>query len=469
MLGSSLIAPVLPLYGQTFGVGVAVVGLLISSFGAARIFVDVPGGRLVDRLGTRRTMLIGCFIVGGAAVGAALASSFHWLVVARALQGAGSALYMIAGYSFVGRVSPPEVRGRMMSYYQGSLLIGQSLGPTVGGFTAEHFGLASPFWAYALLVAAAALLTVTAVPPAEVEQALLARGEDKEAALCPQASAAPDADPQAMAASSAHPAAHAAHGAGPKANKAPGGHPTAKAAHGAHPNSRAAHGGSPGSGGSSGSHSHPHGLALEDEGLESLLRRPDFLLVCLVAFAIAYTRMGVRGTVIPLVGNHHLGLSEGEIGFALTVAALLNLALLVPAGRMVDVYGRKVAIVPGLLESAAALTLFAISRSYPQYVLAAAVLGLGTGVAGPAPAAYVSDILPARAFGASLGVYRTFMDVGMVAGPVIAGAVADRLGLAWALVVNAALLATCGLLFAWRAPETRVPAHRTVPAVRGRA
>ena len=422
MLGANLVSPVLPLYGQTFGVGVAVVGLLISAFGFARIFVDVPGGRLADRLGTRRTMLAGCAIVAGAAATAAMAKSFPLLVAARALQGAGSALYMVAGFSFVGRVSPPEVRGRMMSYYQGSILMGQSFGPTVGGFTAEHFGLASPFWAYALLAAVAALLTVTAVPSAAAERELAARvtGTLDRAERRRKREGAPD-------------------------------------------------GGAAGSVSASGSHPRVEGPEREEDGPGALLRRPDFLLICLVAFAIAYTRTGARGTVIPLVGDNRLGLSEGQIGLALTVAAVLNLALLVPAGRVVDAYGRKVAIVPGLLVSAAALALFALSRSYPHYLLAAAVLGLGTGVAGPAPAAYVSDILPPQAFGASMGLYRTIMDVGMVAGPVIAGAVADLLGLPWALAVNAGLLAVCALLFAWRAPETRVSLHRTLPAVRGRA
>jgi len=32
-----------------------------------------------------------------------------------------------------------------MSLYQGSLLIGAGLGPTLGGFIAEYFGLSAPF------------------------------------------------------------------------------------------------------------------------------------------------------------------------------------------------------------------------------------------------------------------------------------------------------------------------------------
>ncbi|WP_324670066.1 MFS transporter [Geochorda subterranea] len=408
MLGGNLVSPVLPLYGLSFGVGMAVVGLLVSAFGVARILVDIPGGRLADRLGARATMMVGCLIVGSASVAAAVVDRFWLLVLARALQGVGSALYMVAGYSFVGRVSPPELRGRTMSYYQGSMLVGQSFGPTIGGFTAEHFGLASPFWAYAAMAVLASAVTLVAVPGAAAERALAER----------------TASAEGHGAEATQPA--------PRRRRRP----------------------------------EPDAGPTEGQGPTWLLRRADFVLVCLVAFSIAYTRTGARGTVIPLMGGNELGLSESRIGMALTVAAVLNLALLVLTGRVVDHYGRKVAIVPGLVVSAVSLLLFTGAHDYPQYVLAAAVLGLGTGVAGPAPAAYVSDILPPQAFGVSMGLYRTIMDAGMVAGPVVAGAVADWLGLSWALTLNAALLAAVALLFAWRAPETRVAPRAVAQAPR---
>lgn len=394
MLGSNLVSPVLPLYGQAFGVGVTVVGLLISAFGLARILVDIPGGRLADRVGTRATMLAGTLLVALASAGAAVAPDFPFLVACRALEGVGSALYMVAGFSFIAAVSPPGSRGRLLSYYQGSILIGQSFGPTAGGFTAERYGLTAPFWLYGALALLSAALTLRAVPPRPKPPA-------PPETAGRQARGIPEPD---------------------LASADPGGHGTAAS-----------------------------GLGTAAQ----LLRNPAFVLVCLVTFAVAYTRTGARGTIVPLLGANVLGLSEGRIGLALTVAAVLNLGLMLVTGRIVDSFGRKIAIVPGLLVSAASMVLFIQARDFAHYVLAAAVLGLGTGVAGPAPAAYVSDILPRESFGSSVGLYRAIMDAGMVAGPVVAGAVADLTGLPWALVLNAALLAGAALLFAWRAPETR--------------
>jgi MFS family permease len=62
----------------------------------------------------------------------------------------------------------PGERGRIMALYQGSLLLGGGIGPGIGGFLAEHFGFAAPFWAL-FAVAAAALafaLTTFVEPPA---------------------------------------------------------------------------------------------------------------------------------------------------------------------------------------------------------------------------------------------------------------------------------------------------------------
>jgi len=43
----------------------------------------------------------------------------------------------------------PEERGRILGYFQAFQLIGSSAGPTIGGVTAEYWGIRAPFWIYA--------------------------------------------------------------------------------------------------------------------------------------------------------------------------------------------------------------------------------------------------------------------------------------------------------------------------------
>ncbi len=154
MLGQGVISPVLPLYAKEFGVGAALVGATISVFGLARMLLNLPAGLLSDRFGYR------LLLVGGPAISAvgsflcAAAGDIWQLLAYRFVAGAGSALFMTGALILVTDISTPENRGRMLSLQLGSLLLGVSIGPAVGGLTAQFFGLRAPFVVVGLLAAA---------------------------------------------------------------------------------------------------------------------------------------------------------------------------------------------------------------------------------------------------------------------------------------------------------------------------
>ena len=160
MMGSGLVAPILSLYAQTFGVAAALVGTLVTMFGVGRLVANLPSGYLSQRYGRRPLLMGGPLIVAAASVGAALADSFTALLVWRLLQGLGSGVYLTASMAAMADISPPNRRAMNMALYQSSLQLGASFGPAVGGFAAHYFGFASVFWFYA---GVALLASVTAV------------------------------------------------------------------------------------------------------------------------------------------------------------------------------------------------------------------------------------------------------------------------------------------------------------------
>ncbi|HEX2281700.1 MAG TPA: MFS transporter, partial [Thermomicrobiales bacterium] len=149
-LGFGMIAPVLPLYARTFGVSTALVGLLITSFGVARLFTNLPAGRLADRIGRRPLILTGPILTGIGAILAGFAPTFWLLVGARFVQGLGSAMSATVSMTVLADISTPETRGRTMSVFQGSLLLGASIGPAIGGALAGLVGLRGVFFVYAV-------------------------------------------------------------------------------------------------------------------------------------------------------------------------------------------------------------------------------------------------------------------------------------------------------------------------------
>jgi MFS family permease len=153
-IGMGMMIPVLPLFAERHGGGAAASGLLLSSFGAARLLVNVPAGTASERFGRRAVMAAGLGLLSATSFAAALVDSIPALAVCLFLNGAGSSLYVTAALAAVADIATPANRGRLMGYYQGGLLAGISLGPGAGGVLAELFGPTGPFVAQGIVIAA---------------------------------------------------------------------------------------------------------------------------------------------------------------------------------------------------------------------------------------------------------------------------------------------------------------------------
>ena len=151
LLGLSLVAPILPTYAESFQVSYTMVGFVVSSFAAARMLIDMPAGLLSRRYNKKMIMIGGLILLSTSSILAGFAPSYIILVIARIIEGAGSALYVTTATVFLAQISGEEKRGQWMSLYLGMLLLGSIFGPTFGGVLADTFDIRMPFFAYALL------------------------------------------------------------------------------------------------------------------------------------------------------------------------------------------------------------------------------------------------------------------------------------------------------------------------------
>jgi DHA1 family multidrug resistance protein-like MFS transporter len=166
ILGISIISPVLPQYALSFSIPVALVGWAVSAFALARMVMDIPAGFLADRFGRKRNMVYGLVLIILSSIAAGTANNYVWLILARIVEGLGSALYITSATTWVAQVTAGEHRGRYMSLYSGLIFAGTSFGPTIGGYSAVHFGLRAPFFAYAVfaLIGLVATLALKETP-----------------------------------------------------------------------------------------------------------------------------------------------------------------------------------------------------------------------------------------------------------------------------------------------------------------
>ena len=148
-VGMSIVSPILPIYAKSFQVSFAVASLAITIYAFGRLAADIPVGILADRMGRRPMMLGGCVVITTMALANANAPNFAWFLVFRFLQGVGSSMWMTSRTTLLADILRPEERGRVLGYFQAFMLIGQSAGPSFGGWVATYYGLTAPFYFYA--------------------------------------------------------------------------------------------------------------------------------------------------------------------------------------------------------------------------------------------------------------------------------------------------------------------------------
>ena len=157
-LGFGAVIPVLPLYASSFGVSQFAIGATVAVYGLSRVCVGVPAGRIADLLGRRNCLAIGGIVSALGNFWCAAAESYAELVLARLVAGAGAGIVLTAGLVVLADITSPATRGRAMAIYQGVFLFAVGIGPFPGGYLAERFGLAAPFFIYGVASALVALV-----------------------------------------------------------------------------------------------------------------------------------------------------------------------------------------------------------------------------------------------------------------------------------------------------------------------
>lgn len=147
--GLTSVSPVLPAVVQEFDVSLTGASLLLSVFAGARVLGGLAGGPLADRVRMAPVVAGASAMTLAGSVTAIVTSDFTMLLVARAVQGAGTALYLIAATGYIMDVTPPGRLPTMLAWNQSLLLVGISLGPTLGGLSALVWGYRGPFVLFA--------------------------------------------------------------------------------------------------------------------------------------------------------------------------------------------------------------------------------------------------------------------------------------------------------------------------------
>lgn len=166
-----------------------------------------------------------------------------------------------------------------------------------------------------------------------------------------------------------------------------------------------------------------------------------------------------RQSVIPLWASH-IGLSPTDASIIYGIAGAIDALIFYPAGKVMDVHGRRWVAVPSVLIMAIAFVLMPLTHGMFTLVLVSMLMGFGNGIGSGIVMTLAADVSPSVGRLTFLGVWREVSDAGGAVGPLILSAATGIVGLGFGIGVSGSLgVAAAGALWAW-IPRPGSGAHR---------
>jgi MFS family permease len=163
-----------------------------------------------------------------------------------------------------------------------------------------------------------------------------------------------------------------------------------------------------------------------------------------------------RQAIIPFYGEAVLGLNVAQIGTIQSASSLLDMAMFIPAGFMMDRFGRKTAAVPSFAIMAVGMACIPLSTSYVMLLGTAMLIGFGNGLGSGSMMTLGADLAPIGATGEFLGIWRLIGDSGAAGGPLVVGGLTDAIGFSATAYVLAGFGVAAALTLGFLVRETRI-------------
>ncbi|HSN10724.1 MAG TPA: MFS transporter [Propionibacteriaceae bacterium] len=184
------------------------------------------------------------------------------------------------------------------------------------------------------------------------------------------------------------------------------------------------------------------------------------LLVGAAALVLSAVRTN-RDLLLPLLG-HWYGYHDSLVSLVFAVSSAAELVLVLPAGTVMDRYGRAAVLVPCLAVMGAAFVITPIAATVPGFFLFGGLLALGNGLGAGINKTLSADVTPAVGRARWMGLWNSVSGAGSLLGPGMVAALTTLSTVVTASVATGLLGLVGAGWAAWWLP-------RLVPRERARA
>ncbi|MEW9702785.1 MFS transporter [Paenibacillus sp. SI8] len=148
-VGMMSIEPIVTVYAKTLYLGShleLLAGLVVAITGIANLFGAPTLGRLGDRIGQRKTLMLALVMAALAFIPQAFATGITMLLVGRFLLGLFIGGMIPSLNVLVKKLAPVQIQGTAYGFNTSSLFLGNLIGPLMGSHLAAAYGFTSVFY-----------------------------------------------------------------------------------------------------------------------------------------------------------------------------------------------------------------------------------------------------------------------------------------------------------------------------------
>ncbi|MEM7335502.1 MAG: MFS transporter [Chloroflexota bacterium] len=166
-----ILSLILPLYATSFEVSYIQVGILLGAMDLGMLIGDLPASNVLNRLGQKKTLLLGVTIMLFPAVILVWAPQILIAVIFQFISGLGLALFNLANHLSISEAVKLTNRGKAIASLGGISRVGFLVGPALGGILGGAFGLRIPFLMAGLIgIILLYVISTSQLPEVELHQ-----------------------------------------------------------------------------------------------------------------------------------------------------------------------------------------------------------------------------------------------------------------------------------------------------------
>ncbi|MDQ4133442.1 MAG: MFS transporter [Actinomycetota bacterium] len=161
--------------------------------------------------------------------------------------------------------------------------------------------------------------------------------------------------------------------------------------------------------------------------------------MCLSLVMVVMSVAGLN-VAIPSI-QEDLGASASQLQWIVDAYALVFAALLLPAGALGDRFGRKGALLLGLVIFAGGSVVGGLATGATQVIVGRVIIGVGAAFVMPATLSLLTTIFPPQERRKAIAVWAGFAGAGGALGPIVSGALLESFWWGSALLANVPIVA----------------------------